>query len=119
LIARGGAQIGADTYGKGSAGIITVEARESVLLSGTSADNVFTALGTFVQPGATGSGSQLNLATQRLAIEDGAALITATLGDGSGATLTAKVSSVTELKGTGSTISNSVFLVPDLPTLQG
>jgi filamentous hemagglutinin family protein len=121
LIARGGAQIGADTYGKGSAGIITVEARESVLLSGIFPDHdeAPTALGTFVQPGATGSGSQLNLATQRLMIEDGAALITATFTDGSGATLTAKVSSVTELKGAKSAISSSVFSIPDLPTPTG
>jgi filamentous hemagglutinin family protein len=121
LIARGGAQIGADTFGKGSAGIITVEAKESVLLSGTFPDHdeAPSALGTFVQPGATGSGSQLNLATQRLTIEDGAQLITATFTDGSGASLTAKVSSVTELKGAGSAISSSVFEGLPIPTGDG
>jgi filamentous hemagglutinin family protein len=118
LIARDGAQIGADTYGIGSAGIITVQADESVLLSGTSVDNIPAALGTFVQLGATGSGSQLNLETQQLTIEDGAQLITATLGDGSGATLTAK-SSLIELKGTASAISSAVLLVPDAPTPTG
>ncbi|MGL5942631.1 MAG: filamentous hemagglutinin N-terminal domain-containing protein [Waterburya sp.] len=124
LIARDGAQIGSDTFGIGDAGIITVQADESVLLSGTSVDSIFTALGTFVQPGATGSGSQLNLETQRLTIENGAQLITATLGDGSGATLTAK-SSLIELKGTSadgewlSAISSAVQLVPGLPTPTG
>jgi filamentous hemagglutinin family protein len=120
LIARDGAQIGADTYGLGSAGIITVQADESVLLSGTSVDNVPSALGTFVQAKATGSGSQLNLETKRLTIEDGAQLITATLSDGSGATLTAKVSSVAEIRGTAaddeespSAISSVVDLVSD------
>ncbi|MGL5833793.1 MAG: filamentous hemagglutinin N-terminal domain-containing protein, partial [Waterburya sp.] len=121
LITSEGAQIGADTYGKGSAGIITVEAKESVLLSGTFPDNdiVPTALGTFVQPGATGSSSQLNLTTQRLTIADGAQLITATIGDGSAATLTANVSFLTELRGTGSAISSSVLLIPDLPAPTG
>jgi filamentous hemagglutinin family protein len=124
LIARDGAQIGADTYGIGSAGIITVQADESVLLSGTSVDSIPTALGTFVQPGATGSGSQLNLETQQLTIEDGAQLITATLGDGSGATLTAK-SSLIELKGTSadgkwlSAISSSVLRDQGVPTPTG
>ncbi|NJL51655.1 MAG: filamentous hemagglutinin N-terminal domain-containing protein [Hydrococcus sp. SU_1_0] len=121
LIARGGAQIGADTYGKGSAGIITVEARESVLLSGTFPDNddAPTALGTFVQPGATGSGSQLNLTTQRLTIADGGQLITATIGDGSAATLTANVAFLTEITGTGSAISSSVISSDPIPTGDG
>jgi filamentous hemagglutinin family protein len=126
LIARDGAQIGADTYGIGSAGIITVQADESVLLSGTTVDGVFAALGTFVQPGATGSGSQLNLETKRLTIEDGAELITATLGEGSGATLTVKVSSLAELRGTApnnkglpSTISSAVLAVPGIETPTG
>ncbi|MGL5835837.1 MAG: filamentous hemagglutinin N-terminal domain-containing protein, partial [Waterburya sp.] len=57
-------------------------------------------------------------------IEDGAQLITATLGDGSGATLTAK-SSLIELKGTSadgewlSAISSSVLLAEGLPTPTG
>jgi len=125
LIARDRAQIGADTYGIGSAGIITVQADESVLLSG-SVDNVPTALGTFVQLGATGSGSQLNLETERLTIEDGAQLITATLSDGSGATLTAKVSSLAELRGTAadgnkspSAISSAVLAVLGIETPTG
>ena len=122
LIARGGAQIGADTYGTGGAGIITVQANESVLLNGSSSidiDKVPTALGTFVQPGATGSSSQLNLTTQRLTIADGGLLITATIGDGSAATLTANVSFLTEITGTGSAISSSVPLIPDLPAPTG
>jgi filamentous hemagglutinin family protein len=121
LIARGGAQIGADTYGKGSAGIITVEARKSVLLSGTFPNNdiVPTALGTFVQPGATGSSSQLNLTTQQLTIADGAQLITATIGNGSAATLTANVAFLTELQGTGSAISSSVPSIDGLPAPTG
>ncbi len=125
LIARDGAQIGADTYGLGDAGIITVQADESILLSG-SVDNVPTALGTFVQLGATGSGSQLNLETKRLTIEDGAQLITATLSDGSGATLTAKVSSLAEIRGTAaddeespSVISSAVQAVQGVETPTG
>jgi filamentous hemagglutinin family protein len=101
LIARGGSQIGADTYGAGKAGNVVIQASESVLINGFP-----TAIGTFVQAEGTGSGAQLTLETQRLRLEDGGQLITGTVGKGKGGTLDVKASESTELIGEGSAISS-------------
>ncbi|NJM71058.1 MAG: filamentous hemagglutinin N-terminal domain-containing protein [Scytonema sp. RU_4_4] len=110
LIAQGGAQIGADTYGVGTAGNIVVKASESVELQGTSADGIQTALGTFVQANATGGGAKLTVETRRLRVQDGALLVTATLSDGTAADIFIKASESTELIGPKSALSSSVGL---------
>ncbi|WP_051469916.1 two-partner secretion domain-containing protein [Fischerella sp. PCC 9605] len=118
LIAQGGSQTGADTFGVGSAGNVIINASESVeikgdvVITGISSEGevkdftVPTAIGTILQADSTGSGAQLTLETQQLKIEDGGALITGTLGEGEAATLKVKASESTELIGEGSAISS-------------
>ena len=72
LSLQDGAQIGSGTFGEGSAGTLAINASESVELSGTSADGRFsTGLFTSVQAGATGTGGNLIIETERYAFKMG------------------------------------------------
>lgn len=101
LTVRDGAQIGANTFGRGSAGTLKVSARESVELIGTAAEGQFTsALLTSVDRKATGDGGNLTLETGRLIIRDGAQVAAGTLGSGSSGSLEVRASESVELRGT-------------------
>ncbi len=112
LISQGGSQIGADTYGGGSAGNVFIKAAESVEIKGqlSVADfTIPTAIGTIVQSGSTGSGSNLTLETRQLKITDGGQLVTGTISTGKAATLDITASESTEISGEGSAISSAVI----------
>lgn len=112
LISQGGSQIGADTYGSGAAGSVFIKAAESVEIKGklsVAGFTVPTAIGTIVQFGSTGSGSNLTLETRQLKITDGGQLVTGTIGAGKAATLDITASESTEISGEGSAISSVVI----------
>ena len=71
-----GSRIEASTLGSGLGGTLSVNASESLELSGTSAEDsqTPTALAAIVYPGATGTGGNLNLQTRQLIVQDGAEL---------------------------------------------
>ena len=105
LIVRDGAQIFAGTYGKGAAGSLTISARDSVELIGTSPLNsqlnnrLGSSLATLVGVGATGAGGNLTLETGRLSLQNGALVSTATFGAQPGGSLSIRAKEV-ELMGT-------------------
>lgn len=101
LIVRDGAQIATATRGQGRAGQLMVNASESVELSGIAPGSGGSPSGllTDVQGGATGMGGDLTLDTRRLIVQDGARVSTATLGRGSGGTLTIGASESVEVIG--------------------
>ncbi|MCP6760535.1 MAG: filamentous hemagglutinin N-terminal domain-containing protein [Fischerella sp. CENA71] len=112
LISQGGSQIGADTYGAGSAGNVFIKAAESVEIKGklsVAGFTVPTAIGTIVQSNSTGSGSKLTLETRQLKITDGGQLVTGTISTGKAATLDITASESTEISGEGSAISSVVL----------
>ncbi|TBR61298.1 filamentous hemagglutinin [Westiellopsis prolifica IICB1] len=112
LISQGGSQIGADTYGAGSAGNVFIKANDSVEIKGQLSLAGFplpTAIGTIVQFGSTGSGSNLTLETRQLKITDGGQLVTGTISAGKAATLDITASESTEIRGKGSAISSVVL----------
>ncbi|MGJ5676492.1 MAG: filamentous hemagglutinin N-terminal domain-containing protein [Nostochopsis sp.] len=112
LISQGGSQIGADTYGAGAAGSVFIKAAESVEIKGklSVADfTVPTAIGTILQFGSTGSGSNLTLETRQLKITDGGQLVTGTIGVGKAAILDITASESTVISGEGSAISSVVL----------
>jgi filamentous hemagglutinin family protein len=95
LILRDSAQIGSGTFGKGNAGSLTVSARESVEVIGTSADGRFSStLFTSVNPGATGNGGNVSVETGRLILQDGAEITSGTSGQGDAGSLTVSARSV-------------------------
>jgi filamentous hemagglutinin family protein len=88
LILRDGAQIQAATFGEGDAGSLTVLARESVQVLGSSS------IGTSVGEGAIGKGGNLRVETGRLILRDGAQITAGTLGKGEAGSLTVLARSV-------------------------
>ncbi|BAY48629.1 filamentous hemagglutinin family outer membrane protein [Scytonema sp. HK-05] len=101
LIVRDGAQIVTGTSGEGLGGTLTVNASESVDLSGISAfDNeVPSGLYTTAEEQARGAGGNLTLTTGRLFVRGGAQIATATRGQGRAGQLMVNASESVELSG--------------------
>ncbi|YAF99528.1 MAG: filamentous hemagglutinin N-terminal domain-containing protein (plasmid) [Nodularia sp. CChRGM 3473] len=97
LLVKDGAQISSGSLGAGSGGDLTVLSRNSVEVTGISSINNTrfpSAIGTVAFLGGTSNGGNLTLETQKLIIQDGALISTATLGQGAGGTLSIKANSV-------------------------
>ena len=100
LTVQDGAQIQTATFSKGDGGTITVQATDIELIS-TSADGQFqSGLFANVQPGGTGNGGSLTIASDRLTVRDGARITVGTLGEGDGGTLTVGVTDTISIGGT-------------------
>ncbi len=98
---RDGAQLLSGTFGSGSAGVLSVNASESVELIGVSPDGLF-ASGLFSSSavGTTGDAGNLTINTGQLVIRDGARVSSETLGGGRGGNLTVNALRSVELTGT-------------------
>jgi len=99
LIVRDGGQISSGTNGAGSAGSLVIQARDSVTVSGVSVvkktgKKYPSTIGTSTEPGSTGSSNDLILNTQRLVVQKGAVISTATFGEGMSGTLSIRADSV-------------------------
>ncbi|BAY88995.1 filamentous hemagglutinin N-terminal domain-containing protein [Tolypothrix sp. PCC 7601] len=104
LLVRDGALIGADTFGRGNGGNLTVNASGKVELIGTSDDGRFGS-GLFAQQketGGIGNAGNLKVNTQNLIVRDGAQVSTATFGAGRGGNLTINASGKVQLIGRSS-----------------
>ena len=93
LIIRDGARITASTLGSGSAGTLTVKAKESVELSGTSKDGHFPSRVTAETTG-TGSAGDLRIETPKLIVRDRAQVTVSSAASGSAGLLTVKADSI-------------------------
>ncbi len=84
----GGSQIEASTLGSKAGGTLSVNAKDTVNLSGTSANGYSSGLAAEVYSGATGAGGNLTVKTGQLNVRDGAKIATDTAGAGAGGDLT-------------------------------
>ncbi|MEA5464074.1 two-partner secretion domain-containing protein [Leptothoe sp. PORK10 BA2] len=83
LVVRDGAQIVANTRGQGAAGNVVIQARDSVVFDGTSADGQFrSAVLSTVEAGAIGAGGNVEIEANSLTVRNGARLLASTVGDG-------------------------------------
>ena len=102
LIVETGGQILATTIGSGSGGNLTVNATESVELSGTRPDRPSAlstqSQGSQVQSDA-GDAGNLTLSTRRLTVRDGAAISGDTFADGLGGSVTINASESIQVRG--------------------
>ncbi len=108
---RDGAQVVSATFSSGSAGVLSVNASESVELIGASADGLFSS-GLFSSSAveATGDAGNLTVNTGQLIIRDGAKVSSETSGEGRGRDLTVNASRSVELTGTTSDgLSSGLF----------
>jgi large exoprotein involved in heme utilization and adhesion len=97
LVVRDGAQISASTRGVGQGGTLSVTASESVELNGTSANG--SPSGLFVVTERIGAAGDIEIATGRLVVRDGAQVSASTSGAGQGGTLTVTASESVQLIG--------------------
>ncbi len=99
LVIRDGANIGAFTAGQGKAGTLTIRARDSIEVIGTTAD-IKAPSGITTFTGSTGDGGDLIIETRRLIVRDGAQIGAGTFGAGKAGTLAVKATDSVELIGT-------------------
>jgi filamentous hemagglutinin family protein len=98
---RDGAQVSSGTAGSGSAGVLSVNASESVELIGVSVPDLFpSSLYSSSTVGATGDAGNLTINTEQLIIGNGATVSSETSGGGRGGDLTVNASRSVELTGT-------------------
>ena len=98
LVILDGAFVSADTYGSGKGGNLTVDASDSVQVSGTSANGEFR---TFLSASTLGTGDagDLTITTSELLIMDGALVSTETYDAGKGGNLTVNASESVQVIG--------------------
>lgn len=90
-----GSQIETTTLGAGTGGTLTVNASELLEVSGTSADGkYFSGLLARVDPAITGSGSNINIETSNLSVQNGGVIAASTRSGGQGGYLKIKADSV-------------------------
>jgi filamentous hemagglutinin family protein len=77
-----GSQINSFTRGRGNAGSITINARDSVLLDAGNESEVATLISTGIEEGGVGNGGEINIDTNNLSILNGAAIQNTTSGEG-------------------------------------
>ncbi|HAX79751.1 MAG TPA: filamentous hemagglutinin [Cyanobacteria bacterium UBA11372] len=108
LLVGDGGILSSATFGSGIAGNMTVRA-SSVEAFGTLANSVPSGLYTAAELGSTGNAGDLTIETQRLRLTDGARVIAATLGAGSGGNLTIRATEAVEV------IGFALFINPAIP----
>ncbi len=90
----GNAQIGSVTFGQGNTGIINIQARDTVSLSGTNSGVVST-----VAPSGVGNGADINIQTRSLSLSGGAILSTSTFGQGNSGNVRVNASDFVSVSG--------------------
>jgi filamentous hemagglutinin family protein len=118
LIVRNGAQVEASTSGSGQGGTLTVNASDSVELSGTTADGQAPS-GLFSRTKGDAAAGELTIATGRLIIRDGATASTSTSGLGDAGDLIVSTSEAVEVRGTSANGNPSVLSTQVNPEAEG
>ncbi len=83
-----GAQLQALTRGRGDAGSVTINARDSVSFDGVGSNGVSSAAYSTVEEGAVGKGGGINISTGSLSLTNGAQLVASTFGQGDAGSVT-------------------------------
>jgi len=116
LRVTGGAQIAANTFGAGNAGILNVIATD-LELNGTivvpNAGEFPSALLANVERGATGNGGSLNVEVNRLRLLNGGQISASTFGSGNAGQISIQATT-TELTGSGTAFPSSIFTTVEL-----
>ncbi|UBF24872.1 filamentous hemagglutinin N-terminal domain-containing protein [Kovacikia minuta CCNUW1] len=100
LFVTNGAQLNASTFGRGSAGNLTITAHDTASFDGTDRDGTASS-GIFsrVNPDAVGNGGDLSLTAENLFVTNGAQLSTGTSGRGSAGNLTITIHNTASFDG--------------------
>lgn len=107
LIVRDGGQISSFAFASGQGGTVTVNARDSVELRGTSSNGFPSGIFTQVDDEtARGNGGDVTVNTRQLRVLDGAQISAGTFGIGSGGNVTVNARESVELSGVSGTIDS-------------
>ena len=99
---RDGAQVSASTFGAGNTGILVINARDLVEVSGASANNrIASGLFNQVGSGGTGNARDFRIDTKQLIVRDGAEISASTRGKGNAGSLVVNASESVRVVGTG------------------
>lgn len=98
LVVSEGAQISSSTFGEGNAGNLTINATELLEVKGE--EDFASGLFAQVNPGATGTGGNLRIQTERLSIEDSGKVQVSTFGEGDAGNLSVLATNI-EILDTG------------------
>jgi len=113
LIVKEGASISSSTAGEGNAGNLTINATESVQLSGSGSSLLTDVVSGMTASGeilpTIGNGSNLQISTAQLIIEDGAVISANTTGKGNAGNVTISNAQLVELRGDGAVITANTF----------
>jgi len=99
LSVQDGARVLSDTLGTGKGGSVNITASNLVQLSGTGSS-----LLTQAESNATGAAGDLTITTPILSVQNGAQVLSDTLGAGKGGNLNITASNLVQLSGTGSSL---------------
>lgn len=89
-----GSQLNASTSGHGIGGNVTIEARDTISLSGVSSNGTSNGIFSYVSYKAIGKGGDINIQAGSLSLSDHALLTNGTLGQGNGGNIDIKVGSL-------------------------
>lgn len=98
LTVKDGARISASTFSSGKAGNLTIDAKESVEVFGTSSNQELASL-LVAQTDATGDGGELRITTGKLSVRDGAQVSASTFGAGNTGVLVINARDLVEVSG--------------------
>ncbi len=94
VVFNGGSELTSDTGGQGDAGQIIINATESISFNGVGSDGAGSGIFARVGSGATGTGGDVELATETLSLNEGGQIVTDTQGEGDAGNVTIKASNI-------------------------
>ena len=106
LALTNGAEISADTSGRGNGGNITINARDNITFDGIASNNFSSGAYTTVKSDAIGNAGIIKLTTDSLFLNNGGLLSTETLGKGDAGEITVNANTFDAING-GRVISNT------------
>lgn len=102
LSVTNGAQLAADTFGRGNAGSVMITARDRVSLDGVRSDGFSSGALSQVANGGVGEGGNITVTTGSLSVTNGAVLSVSTFGRGKGGSVTINARDTASFEGVGS-----------------
>lgn len=102
LVLTDGGKLSTVTFGRGSAGNVTVQANDRILLTGVNANGYNSGIFSEVESGAIGEGGNIDISTRSMDVEAGAQLSSSTFFQGSAGKILIRASDTVTFDGFGS-----------------
>ena len=104
-----GAGVSTSTLGKGDAGSVTIDARDTVIFDGVGSHGIPSGAYSQVRERGVGNGGNVTITTRWLSLTNGAAVSTSTLGKGDAGSVTINQADTVFLDGKGNNSASGLF----------